>query len=133
MKTKGGKPTRETDLGPHEALERIFHEPNRLAILSALCAAREGLSFGELKETCNLTDGNLSRHLKMLEEAGVVRIEKTFVQAKPRTTVHVTRKGLDRFNEYLAALSEVLDKARKAATADSPRAASLWAAKPAPA
>jgi len=98
---------------PYEALEKIFHEPNRLAIMSAVCAADEGLSFNELKESCNLTDGNLNRHLKVLEEAGAVRIEKKFIDAKPRTTVIITGTGLDRFNEYLSALSEVLKKAKK--------------------
>jgi len=97
---------------PYEALEKIFHEPNRLAIMSAVCAADKGLSFIELKEACDLTDGNLNRHLKVLEDAGVVRIEKKFVDAKPRTTVLISGKGLDRFNEYLSALSEVLKKAK---------------------
>lgn len=116
---------------PREALERVFHEPNRLAILSALCAASKGMSFNELKETCGLTDGNLSRHLKALEEAGVVRIEKAFVQSRPRTTIHITRQGVGRFNEYLAALSRVLEKAKGSVRAENPRRASLWAAKPA--
>jgi DNA-binding MarR family transcriptional regulator len=98
----------------YDALEKIFHEPNRLAIMSAVCASDGGLSFNELKETCNLTDGNLNRHLKVLEDAGAVRIEKKFVDAKPRTTVVITDKGLDRFNEYLLALSEVLKKAKNA-------------------
>jgi len=102
----------------HEALERIFHEPNRLAIMSAVCAAEKGLSFTELKEACRLTDGNLNRHLKALEEAGAVRIEKTFVQSKPRTTVRISRKGLDQFSDYLAALEGVLEKARKAVPAE---------------
>jgi len=95
----------------YDALEKIFHEPNRLAIMSAVCASDRGLSFNELKETCNLTDGNLNRHLKVLEDAKAVRIEKKFVEVKPRTTVIITGTGLDRFNEYLAALSEVLKKA----------------------
>ncbi|MEI7880440.1 MAG: transcriptional regulator, partial [bacterium] len=69
------------------ALERLFHEPNRMAILSALCAASEPLSFTELKSLSGLTDGNLSRHLKALEEAAVIHISKTFVGVKPRTTV----------------------------------------------
>ncbi len=103
---------------PYDALERIFHEPNRLAIMSVLCAEDKGLSFNELKGECNLTDGNLNRHLKVLEDAGVVRIDKKFVDAKPRTTVLITRKGLDRFNEYLSALSEVLEKAKKAIPED---------------
>ncbi|MDD4872113.1 MAG: transcriptional regulator [Kiritimatiellae bacterium] len=102
----------------YDALEKIFHEPNRLAIMSAVCAADEGLSFNELKEACNLTDGNLNRHLKVLEDAGTIRIEKKFIDVKPRTTVIITGKGLDRFNEYLSALSEVLKKAKKAIPED---------------
>ncbi|OGV62829.1 MAG: hypothetical protein A2283_02685 [Lentisphaerae bacterium RIFOXYA12_FULL_48_11] len=98
----------------YEALEKIFHEPNRLAIMSVVCASDQGFSFNELKEVCNLTDGNLNRHLKVLDEAGAVRIEKKFVDAKPRTTIIITAKGLDRFNEYLSALSEVLKKAKEA-------------------
>ncbi len=99
---------------PYNGLKRIFHEPNRLAILSALCSAANGISFKELKEECGLTDGNLSRHLKALEEATVIVIEKTFVGAKPRTKVLLTDKGRDSFIEYLQALEEVLVKAADA-------------------
>lgn len=100
---------------PYEALERIFHEPSRLAIMSALCAATEGMTFNDLKEECRLTDGNLSRHLKALEEAGAVAIKKAFVGAKPRTTVHLAARGRQSFLDYLAALEEVLKKAARAA------------------
>jgi len=96
-----------------EALEKLFHEPNRLSIMSAVCAAESPLPFIELKETCGLTDGNLNRHLKVLEEAGAVRIKKAFVDGKPRTTVVITRRGLDRFNVYLEALGRVLRKAKR--------------------
>jgi len=99
---------------PFEALEKIFHEPNRLSIMSALCAADKGLSFTELKKECDLTDGNLNRHLKALQEAKAIKIQKAFVDDKPKTTVSISKKGLDRFNEYLAALSEVLAAAKKA-------------------
>ena len=105
--------TKNTDT-PHELLEKLFHEPNRLAILSALCAADKGMTFNELRDGCNLTDGNLNRHLAVLRDADVVRIDKTFVDDKPRTTVSITRKGLDRFQEYLAALQTVLQAAQKA-------------------
>lgn len=123
---------KETTTNPCDALERVFHEPNRLSIMSALCAADSGLSFGELKETCSLTDGNLNRHLKALEEADVIRVRKTFVDSKPRTTVSLSRVGLDRFNEYLAALEQVLQKARGSFRPDSRKAgdAPLTAAKP---
>ncbi|MFA5203318.1 MAG: transcriptional regulator [Lentisphaeria bacterium] len=102
---------------PYDALEKIFHEPNRLAIMSALCAAPGGLPFNDLKAACKLTDGNLSRHLAVLEEAGAVRVKKSFVGVKPRTTVFITEAGLDRFNDYLAALEEVLEQARRAQAA----------------
>lgn len=103
---------------PYEALEKIFHEPNRLAIMSAVCAADKGLSFNELKEECGLTDGNLNRHLKVLQEAGAVTITKKFVDLKPRTTVSLSKAGLQRFHEYLSALAEVLEKARSAMPAE---------------
>ena len=103
-----------------DALERIFHEPNRLAIMSAVCGAEKGLSFSELKTVCGLTDGNLNRHLKVLEEASAVRIDKRFVDGKPRTTVHLSKTGLKRFNEYLEALADVLKAAKRALPAERP-------------
>ena len=112
----------ETDTS---ALERIFHEPNRMAILSALCAAGEALTFTELKSLSGLTDGNLSRHLKALDEAGVIRIRKFFVGVKPRTTVALTDKGLKRFDVYLCALSDVLRKARQAVATDRRKVAAI--------
>ena len=102
-------------LDPNSALERLFHEPSRLAILSALCAAGDGIPFTELRDACHLTDGNLNRHLKVLEEAGVIRIRKAFVDEKPRTTVSLTREGLTRFSLYLDTLASVLQDARRAA------------------
>ncbi len=99
---------------PHEALERIFHEPARLAIMSQVCAAPKGLSFSELKDECNLTGGNLNRHLKVLEDAGAIYIEKSFVEEKPRTLVRITSEGLDRFSDYLQSLTDVLLVAQRA-------------------
>lgn len=98
----------------HETLERIFHEPSRLAIMSALCAAERGLPFVELRDACRLTDGNLSRHLTALEEAGAIRIAKAFVSGKPRTTIRISAEGLRRFQEYLAALTVILKQAQQA-------------------
>ena len=96
---------------PYAALKTIFHEPNRLAIMSALSCAPEGVTFTELKGECALTDGNLSRHLKALEEAGAIQITKAFVDAKPRTTVFLSDQGRGSFLDYLQALEEVLKKA----------------------
>lgn len=101
-----------------QSLEKIFHEPARLAIMSALCMATDGMTFTELKRECDLTDGNLNRHLKVLKESKVVRIRKAFVDDKPRTTVTVTAKGLERFNDYLEALADVMKQARKALPKD---------------
>lgn len=98
----------------YQALEKIFHEPARLAIMSALCAAADGLTFTELKAECDLTDGNLNRHLKVLKENKVVRVKKAFVDDKPRTTAYLTAKGLDRFSEYLEALADVMKQAQAA-------------------
>ncbi len=96
---------------PYAALNRVFHEPSRLAILSALIGVEEGLTFSQLKRECDLTDGNLSRHLKTLEEAGVIEIEKRFVRNKPQTRVILTEGGRENFLQYLKALEEVLLKA----------------------
>ena len=102
---------------PFDALEKIFHEPNRLAIMSTLCVADRGIPFSDLKAVCQLTDGNLNRHLKVLEEEGAIRMDKSFVQLRPRTTIYLTKTGFKRFSEYLKALTTVLEQARQAAGA----------------
>ncbi len=99
---------------PFDQLERIFHEPKRLAIVSALCSAARGLTFTELREECELTDGNLSRHLKALADDRVVAISKRFVGVKPQTRVTLTATGRNRFLQYLDALEQVLQNASAA-------------------
>ena len=108
----------ESQNSPYMALERVFHEPNRLAIMSALGGAVDGLTFGDVKKQCTLTDGNLSRHLRTLEEANAIRIEKKFVGARPRTTLFITRAGREAFMQYLRALEEVLMKASESLGAE---------------
>jgi DNA-binding transcriptional ArsR family regulator len=97
-----------------DSLERLFHEPNRLAVLSHLAAAPQGLTFPALRDACGLTDGNLNRHLKALEESGAVACEKRFVKLKPQTTIRLTPAGLARFSDYLAALEQALKQAQRA-------------------
>jgi DNA-binding HxlR family transcriptional regulator len=104
---------------PYHSLEPLFHEPKRLAILSELCGISGGLTFNELKRLCDLTDGNLSRHLTALQKEKVVRIEKTFVGVKPQTTVHLTESGRAKFLEYLSALERVLNSAAERARAET--------------
>ena len=106
---------------PYAALNKLFHEPNRLAIISALCNAEDGMTFHDLKKECELTgDGNLSRHLKSLREARIIRIKKSFVKTKPQTTVFLTERGRDHFVDYLEALEEVLLKAAESVSTTVP-------------
>ena len=116
---------------PYQNLKGIFHEPNRLAILSELCSATDGMTFQELKDECSLTDGNLSRHLKALEDAKVVRIKKSFSQNRPQTTIFLTDKGRDRFMEYLQALEEVLARAAESVQSESRKTAMTLTPRPA--
>jgi DNA-binding transcriptional ArsR family regulator len=108
---------------PYDALARVFHEPNRLAIMSALAAEDKGIAFTDLKATCNLTDGNLSRHLKALEVTAAVRIQKSFVGVKPRTTISITAGGRAQFTTYLDALELVLRTAEQAVAHSKPAVA----------
>jgi DNA-binding transcriptional ArsR family regulator len=102
----------------YEKLKSIFHNPNRLAIISALCSSSiRGMSFRELKEECNMTDGNLNRHLQVLEEAEMITVNKAFVKRVPRTTIYISDKGIEYFNSYLESLAEVLVRAQKAVSA----------------
>jgi DNA-binding MarR family transcriptional regulator len=90
-------------------IDAVIHERVRLAIVSALAVSPE-LSFNELKQTLSLTDGNLSVHARTLEKAGYLKIDKTFVGRKPRTTMALTRKGRAAFTKYLAQLRRVLER-----------------------
>jgi len=88
-------------------LNPVIHERARLGIVSAL-AAREAVTFAELKALLAMTDGNLSVHLRVLEEAGFVAIEKAFVGRKPQTTAALTRKGRIAFEHYVEVLEEIV-------------------------
>ena len=74
------------------ALDRLIHEPARLAILTVLSSVKSA-DFVFLQRTTGLTKGNLSSHLAKLEEAGLVEIEKRFVLKKPNTTAALTAEG----------------------------------------
>ena len=105
---------------PYPHLERIFHEPGRLTIMSNLLGAPDGLTFSELKKLCDLTDGNLSRHLKALEKAKAITIKKRFVKNRPQTKVVLSDRGREDFMAYLQALEAVLmDAAEKAGARES--------------
>ena len=99
----------------YNGLDRVLHEKARLGILTSLAAHPKGLAFANLKQLCGLTDGNLSRHLQVLEEAGVVDISKTFERKRPLTTCRMTRAGRKRFLDYIDVLERVVRDAVEAA------------------
>lgn len=101
-----------------EGLDRVMHEKARLGVLSSLIAHPKGLAFADLKQLCGLTDGNLSRHLQTLQEAGLVEITKSFENNRPQTTCRLTRNGRKRFLEYLALLEQVVREAAETAGED---------------
>jgi len=107
----------KTDTAPFafEGLDRVMHEKARLGVLSSLIAHPKGLSFGDLKQLCGLTDGNLSRHLQVLQEAGLVEITKSFEGNRPQTTCRLTKAGRRRFLDYLALLEQVVRDAAETA------------------
>jgi len=98
----------------YEGLDRIFHERARLGIVTSLAGHAEGLGFSDLKTLCGLTDGNLSRHLQVLEDAGFVALDKGYEGKRPHTRCRLTEEGRTRFGEYLDVLHEVLRKASRA-------------------
>ena len=102
----------------YDGLDRVIHEKARLGILTSLISHPKGLPFGDLKQLCGLTDGNLSRHLQVLQEAGFVEIDKRFVRNKPLTTCRITTAGRRRFLDYLAILEQVVRDASEAAKSD---------------
>jgi len=99
------------------SLNEIIHQPLRLRIMAALVAldADAQASFTYLRDLLDLTDGNLSAHLRRLEEAGYITVQKTFVARKPQTFVAATPLGRHALAEHLAALEEILREARHAA------------------
>ena len=102
----------------YDGLDRVIHEKARLGVLTSLVGHRKGLAFADLKQLCGLTDGNLSRHLQVLHEAGLVEITKGYQSNRPHTTCRLTPGGRRRFLEYLAVLERVVRDAAKAAGDD---------------
>jgi DNA-binding transcriptional ArsR family regulator len=105
----------------YEGLERVLHEKARLGIMTSLVTRPEGLLFGELKRLCSLTDGNLSRHLDVLHEAGLVELWKGFENRRPQTLCRLTVEGRQRFLAYLEELEQVIRDAMPKAARRSER------------
>jgi DNA-binding MarR family transcriptional regulator len=99
----------------YEGLDRVIHERARLSVLTSLITNPKGLTFADLKQSCALTDGNLSRHLAVLERAKMVEIAKGHDRNRPLTTCRITASGRKRFLQYLSTLEQVVKDAAKAA------------------
>ena len=92
----------------YDGLDRVIHERARLSVLTSLVTHSKGLLFGDLKQLCALTDGNLNRHLQVLEEARLIVITKGVQNIRPHTFCRITALGRKRYVEYLAVLEQVL-------------------------
>ncbi len=102
----------------YDGLERAIHEKARLGIMTSLVTHPDGLLFPELKELCALTDGNLSRHLQVLHEEGLVEIWKGSHRNRPQTLCRLTPDGRRRFLEYITVLENVVADALSATRAE---------------
>jgi DNA-binding MarR family transcriptional regulator len=98
----------------YDGLDRSLHEKARLGILTSLLTRPEGLLFTELKELCRLTDGNLSRHLQVLSDAGLVEVRKGVEGRRQQTLYRLTPQGRRRFLGYVAELERVIHDALSA-------------------
>ena len=104
----------------YDGLDRVIHERARLSVLTSLITHPKGLSVSELKGYCALTDGNLNRHLQVLEEAKLVTVAKRHDNNRPQTLCKITSLGRRRYLEYLEVLEQViLDGTRASSEPDS--------------
>jgi DNA-binding MarR family transcriptional regulator len=106
----------------YEGLDRVIHERARLSVLTSLATNPKGLTFGDLKQLCALTDGNLSRHLAVLEKAKMVEIKKGHDHNRPQTICRITASGNKRFLDYLSTLEQVVRDAAKVNAKESKEA-----------
>jgi DNA-binding MarR family transcriptional regulator len=96
---------------PFLQLDRVIHEKGRLGIMSMLAASPE-LSFTELRQSLNMTDGNLTTHIRTLQEAGYVSVTKSFQNNRPLTTCSLTAAGKKAFTNYINLLENIIQQTR---------------------
>jgi DNA-binding MarR family transcriptional regulator len=96
---------------PFLNLDRVIHEKGRLAIMSLLAASPE-LSFTDLRNSLNMTDGNLTTHIRTLQEAGYVSVAKTYQKNRPLTTCSLTPAGRKAFTAYINLLEEIIQQTK---------------------
>ena len=90
-------------------LDRVIHEPGRLMVVAILYAAKKA-DFLYLRRQTGLTGGNLSSHMSTLEEAGYIRVTKTFANKRPFTLLSLTDKGRAAFRAYRQNMKQFLDQ-----------------------
>jgi DNA-binding MarR family transcriptional regulator len=96
---------------PFLQLDRVIHEKGRLAIMSMLAASPE-LSFTELRDALAMTDGNLTTHIRTLQEAGYVSVAKSYQKNRPLTTCALTAAGRKAFTQYVNLLERIVQQTR---------------------
>lgn len=92
-------------------LDRVIHEKGRLAIMSMLAASPD-LSFTELRDTLGMTDGNLTTHLKALQQEGYIAVAKSYQNRRPLTTCSLTAEGRKAFAEYVNLLEQIVKQSK---------------------
>jgi DNA-binding MarR family transcriptional regulator len=101
-------------------LDLVIHERARLSMMTSLIAHPKGLRFSDLKRLCNLTDGNLSRHLQLLASESLVAITKSYDDSRPQTWCRLTSDGKRRYVRYLSVLEQIVeDSAARNRSADA--------------
>jgi DNA-binding MarR family transcriptional regulator len=96
---------------PFLQLDRVIHEKGRLAIMSMLAATPE-LSFTELRDTLAMTDGNLTTHIRTLQEAGYISVTKSYQNRRPLTTCSLTTAGRTAFTSYINLLESIVQQSK---------------------
>ncbi|MHC4265229.1 MAG: winged helix-turn-helix domain-containing protein [Planctomycetota bacterium] len=93
-----------------QSVNKIIHQPTRLSIMASLMTlgSSEQVNFVYLRKILNVTDGNLGAHLTKLEEAGYIKIKKTFISRKPRSFISLTNKGRSKYEDYVASLKSII-------------------------
>lgn len=89
-------------------LDLVIHERARLSMMTSLVAHPKGLRFSDLKRLCNLTDGNLSRHLQLLASENLVAVSKSYEDSRPQTWCRLTAEGKRRYVRYLSVLEQIV-------------------------
>src|SRR5271169_1550109 len=121
------RPNRKTQAASpfaYDGLNRVIHERARLGVLTCLVTHPKGLPFPEMKKLCALTDGNLNRHLQVLQEASLVSLAKGPDRDRPQTFYRITALGRRRYLDYLAVLEQVILDGAAATKAPAPERSS---------